>query len=384
MTKRGEDETLAAAVAKREGDQRTEAEIRLAETEARVEKALGWFARVVPRHVDAEQYVAMAIGVLRRKPKLAEAAWTNPQSFMWALSECARMGLVPGDTYHPVPFWNSKESRYEITGIVDYKGEVDMMYRSGGVSSVHCQLVRGGPTAHSPDHFRWQPTMELPEHVIADDGLADAEDRGPLRAVYAYARLTTGGISEVAVLNRMEVMRARDSAKTKDFWGPEWPEEGENTAMMWRKTGVHRLWWSVPHSSEYVAERMRAEAAALAPILAAGEDVPRLTRRKASNVRALPTASPDVSPAGLPAGEDDTQQSATDTTGEPQGGRGRGNRGAPPPRPQGRRRSPAKPGGTKAHPADKPAEPRSAGEAFDQAEPITGKVVDKPEGEGTS
>ena len=247
--------TVAGALAER-GEAAQQHDVSFAAIEQKVNDALGWFTRVVPAHVNPEQYVALAVGVLRKDRKLAAAAMANPASLMVALSDCARMGLIPGETYHLTHFGNTKTGVRDIVGIVDYAGEIDMMYRSGGVQSVHCEVVRRN------DAFRWQPGMILPEHEIADDGLASDEERGPLRAVYAYARLTTGGISQVAVLSKDTVMGYRGRAKTMDFWGPAWPAEGDNTVAMWRKTAIHRLWNWVPHSSEFIAERLRASAAA--------------------------------------------------------------------------------------------------------------------------
>jgi recombination protein RecT len=259
-------ETVRGAVARRQGQQEQGPVNQFSDIEGRIENAFGWFKKVVPSHVDPEQFVALGIGCLRKDRKLAAAAQGNPGSFMQALSECARLGLIPGDTFWLTHFANKNNPPgvRDIVGMVGYNGEIELMFRSGGVASVHCQVVRDN------DEFNYQPGMILPEHRIADDGLAEIEERGALRAVYAYARLINGGISDVALLNKGAVMRARDKAKTKEFWGPEWPQEGPNTEPMWKKTGVHRLWNYVPHSSEYIAERMRAEAAAQAQPLPPG------------------------------------------------------------------------------------------------------------------
>src|SRR5258708_5643399 len=69
-----------------------------------VRQSRPWFATIVPSHIDAQAFVAMTIGYLRRQPKLAAAAGRNPASFIAALSECAPLGLAPGDTFHLVPF----------------------------------------------------------------------------------------------------------------------------------------------------------------------------------------------------------------------------------------------------------------------------------------
>jgi hypothetical protein len=153
-----------------------------------------------------------------------------------------------------VAFKNRETGLQDITGIVDYKGEIDMIYRAGGVTAVHCQVVRAG------DHFVWRPGMEIPDHVINENtagqlGLADEDARGPLTGVYAYARLRDGGVSEPIVMARSEVMKHKKAAKSKKFWDGDWEPD------MWLKTAVHKLYDRVPHSAEYLRERLHAQNA---------------------------------------------------------------------------------------------------------------------------
>jgi recombination protein RecT len=245
-----------------------------AKVEAEMEANVRWFAKVAPSHVDAVQYVALAIGHIRKDTKLAEAAIMSPKSLMIALVDCARLGLVVGDTYHLVPFWDKHAGCHIVTGIRDYKGEIELIYRSGMVDAVFAYVVRGHEGAKTPDRFRWAPGMVFPEHVIADDGLADPADRGHLRGAYAYARLTAGGYSPVIVMSRSQVLRTRPDKAPEEFWGPPWPDEGRNTEAMWLKGPVHRLFPRVPHSTEYVAEMQRANASAAEASRSLGLPVP--------------------------------------------------------------------------------------------------------------
>jgi recombination protein RecT len=240
------------------------AEIR-ADIEGRVTKARGWFDKVKPRHIDADQFIALCMGALHKDVELVRAAYANPEPFMVAVSECARLGLVPGTTYHFVAFESPRGSgNYEITGMVDYKGELDMIYRSGKVASVHFDVVRANDT------FVWRRGMEIPHHVIhapefapEQEGLAgdSLDDRGILTGVYAYARLLSGGFSEPVVMSKDAVMKRRGVAKTDKFWGKPWPDEGNWTPEMWIKTALHKLYDIVPHSAEYMTELLSMSAA---------------------------------------------------------------------------------------------------------------------------
>jgi recombination protein RecT len=236
----------------------TQAEVSLDGVRQRVRDARNWFNTVVPSHVDAEQFVALGLGQLNKDPQLAEAAVANPGSFMLALSECARLGLIPGETYHLVVFRDNQKHTLVVTGIVDYKGEIDMIYRAGGVNAIFCSVVR------AKDHFSWRPGMDAPVHYTGtnehgQEGLANDEDRGPLTGAYAYARLTDGSLSAPIVMPLSEIKKHEDAARSKKFWQGIWRDD------MFLKTVLHKLFDRVPHSPEYLRERLRAESAALPP-----------------------------------------------------------------------------------------------------------------------
>lgn len=238
---------------------------RTAAVETRVWSHQDWFASLVPSHSNARQIIVLALNQVRKSVArggdgltLRDAADANPASFMAALSECARLGLVPGDTFHLVPFYDKgAPGGKAVVGIVDYTGEIELAYRTGEVESIHCEVVR------EKDPFSWNPSaMRVPYHEIPGDGLATIEERGPLRGVYAYARLSGGGISQPVVMSRDEVAKHREMAKTKTFWGPAHPDEGPWTPAMWRKTCIHELEKWIPTSPEYMRQKLESMAAA--------------------------------------------------------------------------------------------------------------------------
>ena len=205
-----------------------------------VRQSRDWFNTILPSHVDASAFVALTLACLRKNPSLATAAQRNPASFMSALSECARLGLVPGDTYHLVPFGS------EITGIVDYKGEIELIYRAGAVSSVKAEIV------YSKDHFRYTTDMERPEH--APDWFGD---RGELVGAYAYAVMTNGSTSKVVIYSKAEIDKVKAVSKTSNRSDSPWNQWYDRMAL---KTVIHRLESFVPTSAEYRREQLRAAA----------------------------------------------------------------------------------------------------------------------------
>jgi recombination protein RecT len=203
------------------------------------------FATVLPSHLDAQQWLRLAAGMLRRNPGLAAVALQNPQSFFAALMDCARLGLNPGDTYHLVPIGG------EVVGITDYTGEIELIYRAGMVRKIVCEVV------YEQDGFEFTLGVDdRPRHTVSWFG--SSKDRGNMIGVYAYAELKDGGTSRVAILNRDEVEKIRAvsrSAKSSSSPWTQWPDR------MWRKTAVKQLTAWVPSSAEFRVEQIRAETA---------------------------------------------------------------------------------------------------------------------------
>lgn len=198
------------------------------------------FTKVVPAHVSVEAFMGLAVAYIRRDEKLREVAKVNPGAVILALRECAALGHVPQKgIFALVPFNNRRAvGGKDVAGIEEVRGVIQRMFRAGGVQAVKVQLVR------EKDHCRWNPSrMTLPEHEF--DVFADDEARGPLKAVYAWAVMLSGAISQVVFLNRSQVMRYKAVAKTDAFWSGPWEPE------MWEKTALHRLEKFVPTSAGY-------------------------------------------------------------------------------------------------------------------------------------
>lgn len=214
---------------------------------AMVEHYRNDLAQVMPSHVKPDTFVRLAVGVLRRDRNLAQAAQNNPAALMGALMDAAQLGLTPGtEQFYLVP--RKQKGRLEIQGIRGYQGEIELIYRAGAVSSVIVEVVR------QADTFRYSPGRdERPVHEID----WDAEDRGELRLVYAYAVMKDGATSKVVVLNRAQVMKAKAMSQGSDSAYSPWQKHEE---AMWMKTAAHRLTKWVPTSAEYMREQLRAQA----------------------------------------------------------------------------------------------------------------------------
>ena len=216
-----------------------------------VEKYRADLELVMPSHLQARvgAWIRNTQGLLRRDPKLMEAAQNDVGQFIAVLMDAGRLGLEPGtEQYYLVPRWNKKKRATEVTGVRGYQGEIELMYRAGAISSVIVEVV------YSSDEFQFRPGRdERPLHDID----WDADDRGTLRLVYAYAVMKDGATSKVVVLNKGHIAKAMAKSDSAD---KDWSPWNTDTEAMWLKTGAHRLAKWVPTSAEYMREQIRAKA----------------------------------------------------------------------------------------------------------------------------
>jgi recombination protein RecT len=217
-----------------------------------VRDAVPYFRRIVPAHMNADQYAAIVIGLLHKDLDLADTAMRNQPSFMAALADCARLGLVPGDGYALWPLHKGKANA-AVLGDTTYTGEIELMYRSGGVASITAEIVREadhyvpGRHAHEPPEFR-----RLPNDWASD------EERGERLGAFCYCILDTGAVSRVVRMGAGEIMKHKAAARGSES---EWsPWNGDFEDSMWLKTTVHEQFKWVPHSAEYRRDLMRATA----------------------------------------------------------------------------------------------------------------------------
>jgi recombination protein RecT len=181
------------------------------------------FARALPKHLSPERFSRVAITALSRTPKLMDC---TPASLMKCLLDLSAMGLEPdGRRAHLIPY------KTECTLVIDYKGLVELIRRSGDVVSLRAETVC------VKDGFIWR-NGEI-EHTVNW-----REDRGGVQAVYAEAVMKNGE-RQTAVMTTAEVeaIRGRSRAANSGPWVTDWSE-------MAKKTVVRRLSKMLPLSSE--------------------------------------------------------------------------------------------------------------------------------------
>lgn len=244
---------------------------KVADVRGLLEKAKGQIKIALPKHLDADRLLRIALTSIQKTPALLDC---DQKSLLACIIQAAQLGLEPdgvlGHAYL-VPYGKT------VTLIPGYRGLVDLARRSGQLSTIGAYVV------HERDRFvATFGTDPKVEHVPY---MGD-EDPGQPTHVYAVAKLKDGGIQFV-VMSKREVSAIKTRSKASAS-GP-WKTDEEE---MWKKTAIRRLCKLLPMSVEMV----RAEALDEAADHGIGQDMGEIIDVTAEQER--PANTSDLVPAG--------------------------------------------------------------------------------------
>lgn len=209
---------------------------------ALLEKFKGEIGRALPRHINPDRMVRIALTAFRMNPKLSEC---NPRSVFAAIIQSSQLGLEVGlmGEAHLVPFKN------ECQLIPGYTGLIKLARQSGFVQDIYAHEVRMN------DEFVLNLGLERNlEHIpLSGKGgfPASDEERGEIVGFYAVAVFKDGSRTFVA-MSLGEVERIRDNSRgyksAKQFrkesvWDTDF-------VAMGLKTAIRRLCKYLPKSPE--------------------------------------------------------------------------------------------------------------------------------------
>ena len=170
---------------------------------------------LLPAVIPPARFVEIALTSLRRNPKLLSC---EPQSLLRCMMQAAMVGLeIDNSLGHAylVPF------KQEVTLILGYRGLVQLMHRTGVVSSISAQVVREGDRLE----FELGLAPRL-SHRPGEDPEA--------KITYAYAVIRyKDGSTQFDVMNRKEIdaIRARSRAGASGPWVTDYPEMAKKTVL---------------------------------------------------------------------------------------------------------------------------------------------------------
>ena len=163
---------------------------------------------------------------------------------MKALLDLSTFGLEPdGRRAHLIPFGD------EVQLIIDYKGLVELIRRSGDVSYIHADVVCEN------DHFEFQ--FGSGAKLVHKPKLSG---RGKVYCAYSFIRLKDGSEDyDVMSIEEIDRIRERSKAKNNGPWVTDYNEMAKKTVFR-----RHSKWqnWSpeVQSAIEYDDERTEIPA----------------------------------------------------------------------------------------------------------------------------
>ncbi|MDB6080167.1 MAG: recombination and repair protein RecT [Akkermansiaceae bacterium] len=170
------------------------------------------FAAALPKHLTPDRFCRVAMTALSRTPKLQDC---TKESLFKCLMDLSSMGLEPdGRRAHLIPYGK------ECTLIVDYKGFVELVMRSGLVSNLHADKVCQN------DMFEYD-RGEVVTHRI--------DFRAPRGNAYCYyARVTfKDGTTKAEVMSKedIESIRQRSRSGNAGPWKTDYDEMAKKTVF---------------------------------------------------------------------------------------------------------------------------------------------------------
>ena len=207
--------------------------------------------KAMPQHCSPERMARAALTAITKVPKLADC---TEASFFQCLLNLSQWGLEPdGRRAHLIPYGNV------CTLIIDYKGYVELAYRSGVVKSIHADVVRDGDIF---DFDRGTVARHTPWFLRRDPD--KPKEPGQIYAVYCFVELAHGAEkSEVLSRDEVEKIRKRSKAGNNGPWVTDWEE-------MAKKTAFRRVSKWLPLSAE-IHDAFEKDADKLDPIAVAAK-----------------------------------------------------------------------------------------------------------------
>lgn len=187
-------------------------------------------AKALPKHITADRMLRVILTAINKNPKLLSC---TKESLLGALMTCSQFGLEPdGRLAHLIPYYSKKTNTTYCQLIIDYKGKVELLMRTGLVANIHADVVRDN------DEF------EFDRGLVTKHKINFKEPRGKVYAAYIICRFKDGTEKhEVMDLEELEDIHKR--SKTPDS-GPWVTDRNE----MYKKTVFHRGSKWLPMSPE--------------------------------------------------------------------------------------------------------------------------------------
>lgn len=187
------------------------------------------FATALPKHINTDRFVRIAITTIRQNPRLAQC---SQESLLGALMVSAQLGLEPGTLgqCYLIPY--GRECQFQI----GYKGMIELLRRSGQLKDIYAYSV------YENDDF--EITYGLDRNLIHKPNLAN---KGNFLGCYCVAILKDD--TRAFEYMTKEEIEAHAKKFSKTFGNGPWKTDFEAMA---HKTVVKKMLKWLPLSVEFL------------------------------------------------------------------------------------------------------------------------------------
>lgn len=201
------------------------------------------FAAALPKHVNSERFVRIALTQIRQNPQLATC---SQESLLGALMTLAQLGLEPGvlGQAYLLPFKNKKLGTVECQLQISYKGMIELLRRSGQLSDIYAYSV------YEKDEF----SLEYGLNRTLTHKPNFKEDRGEITGFYSVA-LLKDGTKAFEFMTKDEVVEHEKKYRLGQYKNGIWDKNFEEMAL---KTVTKKMLKWLPISVEMI-ENIRKE-----------------------------------------------------------------------------------------------------------------------------
>ncbi len=184
-------------------------------------------ANVLPKHVSPDRMAQIYITAITKVPLLQEC---DQGSLFKCLMSLSAWGLEPnGHHAHLIPFRNNKKGIVECQLILDYKGLVELVHRSGKVSSIHSTIICAGDTF---DYDKGEVLTHKPYWLCDESTYAECDD--PAAVIGALCHVTfKDGATKTELMSRKEIdaVRSRSRSARSGPWVTDFAEMAKKTVF---------------------------------------------------------------------------------------------------------------------------------------------------------
>jgi len=193
---------------------------------------------VLPKHIRKPTFLSAILSAFNKTPRLGEC---TKVSLAHCILDIAAMGLFPtGGQAHLIPYRDNKTNRTNCTLILDYKGIVQLVRRTGLIENIHSDWV-----GEHDDFDYLFGTGKFLKHK------PNYKNRGKPTVYYSYVKLQ-GGAEEFDIMHISDIEKVRKRSKARDN-GP-WVTDFDEMA---KKTIFKRLakWLPISHEIMVLLEK---------------------------------------------------------------------------------------------------------------------------------